>query len=232
MYSKYEGVDINDAVVTFVGDADIDLSVLDVQLWYADGTEPVAQDPTWDTTGKIATFTDISDFTTKTSKSSLYIKIVSKAINEENGANTLTATKVDSIVLSDMQGHDSLETVSAGGTISTDSSTFDIIPVTLTPSVATIGISSADLNINTKIGNNEKSDGTTANATITGLVFSVRGNNGSLTKLTVMYGSTVLGSGLASSDTDVTVNFTTLKQVTNGDTKLSVVATASGSIQQ
>jgi hypothetical protein len=79
LYSKYEAVNVGKAIVTFNG-ADTDLSTLDVKLFY-NGVE-VASNPTWDTTGQIATFDNL-DFDTELTKAPLLVKVISKVINED-----------------------------------------------------------------------------------------------------------------------------------------------------
>ncbi len=224
LYSKYEAVNVWKAVVT-LSRADIDNSLLDLQLVY--NGVVVASNPTWNSTGTIATFEDLN-FDTLLATTPLLVKVVTKTINED-GWSTLNTWVVSSIVLSEMKGKDSGDDVTVGGTLATSTKTFTIVPVTILPAVASIGTASADLTINAAIGSNQTSGGVTAKATLSNITFAIDGNNGGLTKVTVKDDAgTVLGSGNANGDASISIALT--KEVTAGATTLTVSSTLSGSI--
>lgn len=224
VYSKYEAINVDTATVTF--SQAVKNSVLDVQLYYGD--EMVASDPTW-TTNSIATFDDL-DFDTATANKALTVKIVSKAINEENGDVSLGNTTISSVVLGGLKGADSGEDV-ADYTLSDTTKAFNIVPVTVTPAVTAIGTTKGTFTVTVAKGDNSKTDGSEAKATLGDVTFTVDGDNGSLTNLVakddagVTIGSVVGG---VNGDDDYTISFN--KELSSGTTTFTVTAVVNGTI--
>ena len=225
LYSKYEVINIWKAVVTFAGDTDIDNSVLDVKLFY-NGNE-VASDPTWDSTGQIATFDDLDFDTIKDTKTPLLVKVISKQINEDGG-ETVTASYVTSIVLDTMKWKDSGDDITVS-TTSDNAKTFDIVPVKITPSVATIGASNTNIVITAEENSNTKTDGTEAKATLSGMTFTVEGSNSSLYKIYLKDATnSTLGNVIVTADWDYEIG-AIATELSNGPTTFYITTSLTGS---
>jgi hypothetical protein len=221
LYSKYEAVTVGKAVVTFNA-ANTDNSTLDVQVWY--NGNMVASNPTWTAGGTVATFDDLN-FDTLLTKAPLLVKVVSKVINDDGGA-TQASNYVTTLDLKTMKGKTSGNEL-ADTQKTDDAKIFGIVPVTLVPTIATVGTTSADIIVTANAGSSE-TGGIADQATVTAFNVNVEGTNGIMYKLFVKDDAgTTLGSGVATSDGSYTIAVS--KLISNGPNTFKVTTSLTGS---
>jgi hypothetical protein len=225
VYSKYETVNVGSGIVTFSGN--IQNSVLDVQLYYGDTL--VASDPTW-VDAKTASFDNI-DFDTTTAKKALTVKVVSKTI-DDNAGLTNSNNAVTSVVLGDLKGNDSGDTIGNVELATSSSKSFNIVSVDLVPAVTSVSTTKGLFTVAASNGSNTTSGGVEAKATLTSATFSIDGNNGGLTNLTVKDDAgNVLGSGaVVGGSLSINLAGTATELSNGGSAEFTVSATVSGSI--
>jgi len=221
VYSKYEAINVASGIVYF-GKA-VEDSLLDVQLYY--GSELVASNPTW-TDAYTAVFSDI-DFDTATAKKALTVKLVSRVIDDNAG--TGVSTYIDKIVLDGLKGKDSGEDIDYA---SLDSSNdFNIVPVTLVPAITTVGTTKGYFTLTAANGSNTTLGGEEAVARFATLTFSIDGNNGGLTGLTLKDDTgNPLDSQAVVNNNDVTFTVSSDDLSNGGATEFTVSATVDGVI--
>lgn len=224
VYSKYEGINVGKATVSF--DEDLQDSVLDVQLFYGDTM--VASDPTW-TDAATAVFDDL-DFDTATAKKALTVKILSKVIGENNGDVSVSNNTITSVELQELKGADSGEDVLDYTLLAPISNDFSIVPVNVVTAVKSVGTTKGDIEFTTSNGTNETTDGDEAKATLETLYFTVDGNNGALQSIILKNDlGSVIGS-VAVNGNDGDYDIAVGEELSNGTTKYTVSAVVSGSI--
>ncbi len=220
LFSNHEDVRVKNVEVTF--NKTLDTSIGDLELYYGDTM--IASDPTWTLTGKLATFSNVN-FDVVTTETPLTVKVISTTINADGG-NAIAAVKVTKIELKDLLWKDSGNTI-ANKNVTSDSQEFDILPTVMVAGVKDVLATSATLTLTVDRGSNTTTGWAIARATLTGLEFSVLGNNGGLSEFRVELNDAVVWT--FSSTWALVWTFNT-KLLSAGENEFKVYFTQSGAI--
>jgi hypothetical protein len=170
LLAKQEEINVNTIDVAFSG-TDLNKNIAAVSLYYDNklvATENMTSNP-------VVTFDDI-DLDLLKEQKALTVKISTRAIDENNGTG-VAGVIVSGIVLRDLVGKVSGNPVADYTALqTTNSKIFDIVPVTIVAANGTDG----KFTLTTSRGSNTDVNGISAKATLTGITFSIEGNNGSL----------------------------------------------------